>query len=787
LVVVSLFLAGLLPPSIIMIGNALTEPSIIASWVVRTGGGPGANPTVVGSTEIDFRMMWEQDPQVTVDVTYYILNTATGTRVLRDQAAHSIGGETQSSIAVDIDGDGAKEIIAATPANTLKCMYRNGTAVWTKTYGTYDMVGCPSLYDLDGDGKYEVIFGRWANGGTDQLVVLNAEDGTVNMTVPLEPATSQAHDHPHVIGDVDNDGAVEIVLLEPPQRKIKAISSTGVVKWEATLPASAGKQSPIMGDFDADGEVEVAQVTDDGRVCYFSGSTGSLKKTVATGLNVAASLVAGDINRDGYLEVIVTGVGTKLVAIDRYGNRKDWLAQPSQSRIATPAIADLDGDGWPEVVAVDNAIRVFDWSGQIFSRAPGSDWANLGNAPVVFDCDADGYLDVVYFMTSPSAAAARLYKVGTTTLSSQKKWVTYKNDFLRTGIYGSDAYGVNPDLTLSNRNWSYGNVSMGSIAYKDFSITNVGQATLSGSCSGQAKISLNDTSVFSLNPGTSKGFRAYFDTSAQGIQTGFLIITTNDPDEPKLNITCTANVTQPLHDIAAYAIHVANQLNPNYVNDPPVKVEFKNLGSFWEGGITANLTINGILCANLTPRTFSLNPGQAVNVTFYWDRSNPALAGEGIFTLRAAAQNVNVTLEANTLNNVITKTVEVKYPLRVLSATTLRALNLTSYTPTDSFTEGDVMSVRAVIQNQWSVPVTFITVINVEDVTGAPAPGYGGIHAELTLAGGAQATVQLSWWLGLNIGSQTKYNATVYAYDKLGAGVRILAAPYVHTFFVQPS
>jgi len=768
----------------IMLGNALTEPSIITSWPLTpgAGGGPGANPTVVGTMEIDVRIALEQDPNP-IDVRYYIVSTATGARVLREEGANWIGGETQSSIAVDVAGDAAKEIIATTPANTLKCMYRNGQVVWTKTYGAYDMVGCPSLYDLDGDGKYEVAFGRWASGGTDQLIVVNAEDGTVSMTVPLELSTAQGHDHPHVIGDADNDGAVEIVLLEPPQRKIYSISSTGVVEWQATLPSAAGKQSPIIGDFDADGEVEVAEVTDNGRVCYLSGSTGSLERTVVAGLTVSASLVAADINQDGYLEVIVTGVGTGLVAIDRYGNKQAWSAAPSQSRIATPAIADLDGDGWPEVVAVDDALRVFEWSGQIFTRAPGSGWANLGNSPVIFDSDGDGLLDIVYFMTSSSSA--RLYRVSTTTSSSQKKWMTYKNDFLRTGIYGSDTYGVNPDLTLSNKNWSYGAPSRGSVAYKDFSITNVGKATLQGSCSGQAKISVNDTSFFSINPGLSKGFRAYFDTSTQGVQTGFLIIGTNDPDEPKLNITCTANVTQPLHDIAAYAMHIPSQVNPNYV--PSVVCEFRNLGAFRETSIASNLTINGILCSPLTSSTFNLNPGQAINVTFRWDRTNPSLDGEGTFVLVTAAQNANITEEGDKLNNRLTKNVEVKFPILVNSATSWIRNNLTTYSPTDTFTEGDVMNLKVVLTNQYSVPVTMLPLVDVVDATGAPLSAYFSAGAEVTLAAGQEYTFWVGWRLGMPISSTTKYNATVYVYDRWGGGVKILARPFVHAFWVQNS
>ncbi len=776
IVVVSLCLAGVLPPSVLRFGAALSEPSLIASFPTQ----PGTNPTViVDRTWIDFRLY----PMGTnPNVVYYICDTATGSRVLQDDdQPNSMLDERYASVILDVWGDPSeREIITVTPNNNLRCLARDGTQVWNRPYGIYDQLGCPALYDLDNDGKYEVILGL--HGGTSDsssLLVINAEDGTENRSVPL--GTGVRPFSAPVVGDVDNDGEPEIVCVGENGR-VFCLTATGSTEWQASLPYGAWA-SPIMGDFDADGQVEVIVVTTNPAYAYYlSGKNGSLKRTINTGLTAKASPVAADVNNDGYLEIIVTGLGTAVKAIDRYGNMKSWSNSPASQVLATPAVVDTDGNGIPEVVVADSRICVFDWSGLIYYRSAGAGWSNNGNSPVVFDSNSDGILDIVYLMTT--GTDTQLYRVTTTTPSSQKKWVTFKNDFRRSGVYGSDLYGVDPDLTINNQNWSYGSISKGSVAYKDYRVTNVGKATLTGNCWGQAKITINDTSPFSLAPGLSRGFRAYFDTSSQGIQTGFLLIGTNDPDEPKLNITCTANVTQPLHDIAAYAVHVASQLNPNYVNDPPVKVEYRNLGSFRETGITANLTINGVLCANLTPRTFSLNPGQAFNVTFYWDRT--VLGGEGTFLLRGAAQNANITLEANQLNNVITKTVEVKYPLRVLSVTTSRALNLTNYTPTDTFTEGDYMGVKAVIQNQWSVPVTFIPVFKVEDVTGAPVPAYGGA-AELTLAGGAQATLQSNWYLGLDIATQTKYNATVYAFDRLGGGVKILALPYVHTFWVQPS
>ena len=784
LFVVSLCLAGVLPPSLIKPGAALSDPSQIGSWSVA----PGGNPTVIlGRTEIDFRLL--PIPQE-IFAGYYIYDTASTTEILRDDdRSNWIADERYGSIAVDVAGDSEKEIITVTPANNLRCLRRDGTAdVWNRgPYGTNDQLGCPALYDFDGDGNYEVIFGHFIYpfSANDELVIVNAEDGTVNQTVSLSTGKPMAAP---VIGDVDNDGDIEIVIACERNKRVYSINPNGTIEWQATLPATIWS-SPIIGDFDADGEVEVVAVTDDGRVCYLSGSDGSLEKTITTGLGVKPSPVAADVNNDGYLEVIIAGNKNSVVAIDKDGNKKVWsTAVPTgASRSSTPAIADTNGDGVLEVIVVDSHIRVLYWTGDPYTRTPGSGWQNNGNSPVIFDSDNSGLLDIVYFISSGAPiSSTRLYKVTTTTSSSQKGWPTFKNDFRRSGVYGSDTYGVDPDMIIDNLNWSYGNISKGSMAYKDFTISSVGKASLIGSCSNQAKITFNDTSQFTLSPGSSKGFRATFDTTEQGIHTGYVLIITNDPDEPRLNATATANITQPEHDIAVYKMHVADQLNPNYVNVPPIKVEFKNIGQYWEGAITTNMTIDGILATPLTTATFNLNPGEARNVTFYWNRTDPALSGEGTFTLVSKAQNVNLSIEGDTTNNVYTKNVEVKFPISIDSVTSYLAQNLTYYVPQNTFSETDYVEIGIVLSNEWDTTQTIIVAIQILDATGS-SQGEQNQNQQLTLLGGQTSTVYAGFQHTVDISSDTKYNATVSVYDRIGGGVMILADPYVHNFWVQPT
>jgi len=767
-----------LPPAFIRLSAALSDPSMIESWSVTAGG----NPTVlIGRTEIDFRLM-PRTPQIFAG--YYLYDTAAGTEILRDDDRENwIADERYGSIAVDVAGDSELEIITVTPANNLRCLSRTGSDVWNRGgFGTYDQLGCPALFDFDDDGNYEVVFGHTSFSGDDRLIIVNAEDGSINTTTVLGGSPKAAP----VIGDVDNDGSPEIVIMGETNKRVYAVDPKGNIEWQRSLPDPAWS-SPIMGDFDADGEMEVVAVTDDGRVCYLSGSDGTIEKTISTGLIVKASPVAADVNDDGYLEIIVAGVGTSVVAIEWDGSQTSWAADPSgTNRISTPAIADTDGDGVPEVICVDSHIRVFDWSGEIYSRCPGPNWVDNGNSPVVFDSNNNGLLDIVYFMWHKFDQDSRLYRISTTTSASATGWPTFKNDFRRSGIFGADTYGNDPDLVLDNHNWTYGNISKGSLAFKDFKLTNTGEVTLTGSCSDQGKITVNDTSSFSIPVGSSKSFRAIFDTSEKGIFTGNVIIETNDPDEPKMNLLCTANISEPAQDLAVYEIKIDDDLNPNYV--PPVTVEFRNLGQWNELGVSTNLTIDGVLCDPLSADSFDMAPGEAVDVVFEWDRT--VHPGEGQFQLVAKIQNANFTNESDVMNNVLSKTVNVHYPISVESVTSWVRNDIADITyldPSDRFTEGDFMNLKLVLKNEWGSPVTFYPAVNVVDSTGSPTQAYGFILWEVTLDGGEEIEMWPGWWLGLPIDSDTKYDATVYIYEEVSAGALVLNDPYTHTFWVEPS
>lgn len=154
------------------------------------------------------------------------------------------------------------------------------------------------------------------------------------------------------------------------------------------------------------------------------GDTGELIFSVQQpGFTYARSgLSAGDIDGDGIVEIITTNLTTnsanRLLAYEHDGTVK-WTSDSFYANLANdgtdrtnPLIADLEGDGTPEIIAGANVINADDgslrWSGSegqawqaINNYPPGALFADRSGAvSTVADLNLDGILEVVTGQTA---------------------------------------------------------------------------------------------------------------------------------------------------------------------------------------------------------------------------------------------------------------------------------------------------------------------------------------------------------------------------------------------------
>jgi len=134
----------------------------------------------------------------------------------------------------------------------------------------------PALAELDGDGKLDIILGTVRVHAVDEscFVYVFSDDGNVRPGWPQVSTGGQFESSP-VVGDIDGDGEVEIVLGCTDNR-IYAFNTDGtrVHGWPRFVIHEVFA-TPAICDVDNDGDVEVAVGGYDGLMHVFAATTGS--------------------------------------------------------------------------------------------------------------------------------------------------------------------------------------------------------------------------------------------------------------------------------------------------------------------------------------------------------------------------------------------------------------------------------------------------------------------------------------------------------------------------------
>jgi len=124
-------------------------------------------------------------------------------------------------------------------------------------YTLGDVDSSPTLGDIDGDGKLEVVVGSWDN----YVYAINGEDGSLlwryytGYDVESSPA----------LGDIDGDGKLEVVVGSRDNYVYALNGESGSLLWRYYTLGDVDS-SPALGDIDGDGDMDVVVGSNDNYV-----------------------------------------------------------------------------------------------------------------------------------------------------------------------------------------------------------------------------------------------------------------------------------------------------------------------------------------------------------------------------------------------------------------------------------------------------------------------------------------------------------------------------------------
>jgi len=232
----------------------------------------------------------------------------------------------------DVDGDGRLDLIRKASGVTIEVRPGNGDGTFGEP-DTYDAVeGTTAIVpdDLDGDGRLDVVLG--GRSGSTVGVLYGAPGGTLEPMVPVTIGeSSQADPDTVAIGDVNGDGVRDFVVRQPLELAITP--GMGDRVFGPPTPVSDGLgsvQDLVVTDLDQDGIDDL--VFAQGGLAWRRSIGGGAFAPVQT-LPTPASLfirklTIGDLDRDGDVDVVATGLGTGSSELAVYLGRAGATFEP---------------------------------------------------------------------------------------------------------------------------------------------------------------------------------------------------------------------------------------------------------------------------------------------------------------------------------------------------------------------------------------------------------------------------------------------------------------------------
>jgi outer membrane protein assembly factor BamB len=366
-------------------------------------------------------------------------------------------GEFTSPVTADINGDGMAEILLGSTDNNIYALNSEAKELWRFTAG--GATSTPAVFDLLLDNATQILFASkdgkvyaldsngsllWSyqtNGSISStpmavnvdyrpelevltasedkfLYILDAQGNKIRTHLIADPFLSTL-----CIGDVNSDGKPDYFmgaynnkmdsLISPENRRL-AFDTGGSVTTPVYIPDGVdGRPRVIISS--GDGKVyslfyeEYTKIPEGSHeIISYSSMTKEWQYNLSG--EVSSSPAVSDLNADGFSEVIVGTKGKVLYILDPLGKVLEKHSINGKI-LASPVSADLDGDGLPEIIlgSSDGLLHILNGSG--FRKWSYETKSIITQSAAVSDLDRNGVAEILL------SAGNKLYIFGEKTLT----------------------------------------------------------------------------------------------------------------------------------------------------------------------------------------------------------------------------------------------------------------------------------------------------------------------------------------------------------------------------------
>jgi hypothetical protein len=332
---------------------AFTTSTSVATEIVAFGTAAGAQPVPIDPNEDD-----------NSDLIAAGVADSFSTLPVQDLGTSSI----RSVAAGDVNGDGAPDIVVGTMSGQPVQVFFNA-APRESCNCVRDFLGAPisipdtgsnkgvALADFDGNGTLDLVV---ANGGNqDDIVYSNDGNGNFSPRHTLGP--SNANDV--AVGDFNNDGNMDIVVAASSPNLVYFGVGNGAFS-NATQLGDADSRSVAVGRLDNNNRMDIAFANSGAASTVYTNSGGTdftLRDQLVIG--DAASVAAGDLNGDGFDDLVYGRIATNVGDIPSNpvlintgnGTFGDPITRLGLSPTREALIGDVNEDGSPDLVFINSS------------------------------------------------------------------------------------------------------------------------------------------------------------------------------------------------------------------------------------------------------------------------------------------------------------------------------------------------------------------------------------------------------------------------------------------------